>query len=270
MSRDKSSDRSIRGQLRSVIPQRNQIKNYPAVMRLGEDGVTHINIWHNGVNRVGRDLSYGSKALLEHPIFGNFNSLSHFWKWLQCESRDDRLRDIPSNLLYDAAASLKTARVPNFSALILDAIWHRTKDNRSLCNAIANSTLPFDCYRTDRQTLIRTRPAYFHWFIEGIEEIRKAIKENRDPNFTPWMDDKENDLYCHEIPPSAPIWLDPEDEGNDVVGEDVPNDDGYVGQDVADNVEQPVETGDSGEDTVDDTGRGLTRPIFLVDEAASA
>jgi hypothetical protein len=90
-------------------------------------------------------------------------------------------------------------RVQNFKAIILDSIDQRIKQNEKLLKSFSESTLPFDYYKTNSSG-IRIRPEHFKWFLTGLEELRKAIKENREPNLDPFIDDHSVDLYYHLLP----------------------------------------------------------------------
>ena len=56
------------------------------------------------------------------------------------------------------------------------------------------SELPFDSYKT-LQSGIRVRFEHTLWVVNAFEEIRKALKEEREPNFAHLMDRDAQDIY---------------------------------------------------------------------------
>lgn len=168
------------------------------------DGIDHINIWERGVTELGVALSHSSPLPFTHSIFGKFSCMESFWHYIQSEERDDRLRTMTSKTLRPFAHKLTPTRAVNFRAIIMDSNWQRVKQYGALADAIKESELPFDCYTEDRRTGLRQRPTFFKWFIRGFEEIRKALKEGRDPNFSFLLDKGNSGIYDF-VAPTAPV-----------------------------------------------------------------
>lgn len=167
----------------------------PSPMKWIADGVDHINIWESAVTELGQVLSHNSQIEFTHHIFGKFSSMEAFWHYIQSEERDDRIRSMAGRSLKNFAKKLNTQRITNFRAIIMDSNWEKIKQHKLLLNAVKESELPFDCYFVDGKSGLRTRPAFFNWLNMGFEEIRKAIKENREPDFTFLLDRKDTEIY---------------------------------------------------------------------------
>lgn len=168
---------------------------YRDVMSLIEDGVDHINIWAGATTDLGSVLDHCGPLELDHRIFGYFDNMNSFWHFIQSVERDDRIRNMKPGAAYKFSKMLTVAKVTNFKAIIADSNWQRIKSKPALINLIKHSDLPFDCYRIDRKTGMRTRPPFFAWLLWSFEEMRTAIKENRKPDFSDLLDVKGSDIY---------------------------------------------------------------------------
>lgn len=177
----------------------NNNKVYPPLTSWKGDGEDHINIWKNGKTELGRGLSPQSRYPLKHHIFGEFSSMSNFWSYLNSVERDDRVRNMPPAVLANFSKQLTQQRVVNFFAIIMDAHYQRIKQNKDLHDRLKRCPVPLDMYTVDSETGLPRRAANFSWLLDGFEEIRNALEENRAPDFTFLMDDKENPLYHHEL-----------------------------------------------------------------------
>lgn len=160
-----------------------------------DDGVDHINISSFGKTGLGQALSHASPIRFKHSIFGFFISMESFWHYIQSEEQDDRLRSMTGRNLQNFGRKLTRRMVTNFRAIIMDSNYQRIMQNDKLKEELKNSTLPFDCYYIDRETSFRKRLSYFHWMLQGFEEIRTALKEDREPNFDSLKDDRNSDIY---------------------------------------------------------------------------
>jgi hypothetical protein len=186
--------------LRSEIQVRqNFFRPMPSPMNLVADGVDHINIYSFGETDLGQVLSHDSPVKFRHHIFGAFSNVEAFWHYIQSEERDDRLRNMSRMSFQRFKSELNIRMVTNFRAIIMDANYQRIKQNPGIMQAIIDSTLPFDAYyyTSDR---IRQRPKYFAWLLHGFEEIRKALKEQREPDFSALLDTPGSDIYEFACP----------------------------------------------------------------------
>ena len=159
------------------------------------DGVDHINICASAETVLGKFLCHDTPHRYKHSILGTFNTVRGFWYYIQSVNHDDRYRRLSGKPLRLAHNNTETIRVTNFRAILMDACWQRIKQAGAIFKLMKDSELPFDCYYIHHESKLRVRPVYHSWVTSGTEEIRKAIKENREPDFTYLMEDKEIDLY---------------------------------------------------------------------------
>lgn len=164
--------------------------------RLGEDGVTHINIYNRGETNIGRALHHYEELPFEHSEYGPFKTVEGFWHWIKSVSQDDIFRSVAATKLSALARSHQMHEyVENFRVTIMDANWQKVCAYPDLAHDLKHSKLPFEQYYywvnpnpvarqarpTDPQ---RIRPPTSTWVPPGFEEIRKALKENRAPDFS--------------------------------------------------------------------------------------
>ena len=176
----------------------------PSPMKWKADGEDHINIWDNAATELGRYLSHNSELPFKHNIFGKFSSMENFWHYILSDERDDRLRSMRGTTLRIFSRKLTPTKITNFRAIISDSNYQRIKSYASLSKEVAKSKLPFDSYYTNENG-IRIRPSYFKWLIAGFEEIRKALKEEREPNFAFLLDNPKSEIYQYVIPASPVV-----------------------------------------------------------------
>jgi hypothetical protein len=160
-------------------------KPLPAPDTIGVDGVNHINIYEGGATELGKALTHSIHIGFVHQVFGRFGSIETFWHYIRSVERDDRMRNMPHNKLLKFSEKLQTQRIPNFYALIMQANYDKINQTPEILNAMRDSSLPFDYYYMyKRKDGIRIRRTFAHWVVPGFEEIRKALKEKRQPDFT--------------------------------------------------------------------------------------
>lgn len=165
----------------------------PNPATVGEDGVDIINIWENGDTELGRALSHSVKLSFTHDQYGRFCNMESFWQYIRSVERDDRVRVLHGYKLKAFAKKLTFKRVPDFHAVIMDANWQKVQQYPQLLEELRDSTLPFDCFYYYNKSDVRIRPAFADWIIYGYSEIRKALQENREPNFDLLKDTKRLD-----------------------------------------------------------------------------
>lgn len=169
---------------------KNQDKsNLQPVDTIGIDGINHINIWEKASTELGIALSHMSDLPFTHATYGKFRSIEGFWHYIRSVSRDDRTRMMAGYKAKKFGDSLQSHRIDDFRAVIMDANWQKVTQYSPLVEEIKKSELPFDVYYLFKDDVkVRIRPASAFWLIEGFEEIRKALKENRKPNFNSLKD----------------------------------------------------------------------------------
>lgn len=140
-----------------------------------DDGVTHINVYSNGLTELGRFLSNFAK----HPIVtedGPFNSVEGYWYWLS--TKDDHLRTLHG---FEAK---RYGRITGGEDWLDDAEF-----KRKICNAITTKLqtapelvtstlrfcgLPLAHYYVYQGKVIE--PKSGKWIIKHIENYRKSLK----------------------------------------------------------------------------------------------
>lgn len=186
--------------------QYNGIKDpSPSPLEWKGDGEDHINIWIEGQTTLGQYLALDSDLPFTHKYFGRFQSVECFWFYIQSQERDDRLRSMRGQTLKTFSRKLTRHRVTNFQAIIADTMYQRVMAYKKLQDAIRESTLPFDYYYVERSGEIHlpVRPNFFKWIVAAVNEIRKALQGNREPNFSFLMDIKNVNIYKFVLPESV-------------------------------------------------------------------
>lgn len=167
---------------------------------LGEDGVDHICVSPYAKTELGKALANEVPLDVRHKIFGKFRSITGFWYYIKSKERDDRCRKLVGKGLKDFTRNLTLSEVKNFRAIILDTCWMKIQQYPAIREELAKSTLPFECYFEDRSTHLRQRPNYFAWFLVGLDELRAAVQENREPNLTKFLDERNTGIYDFVMP----------------------------------------------------------------------
>lgn len=168
----------------------------PSPMNWQGDGIDHINIWGQAQTDLGKLLAHGAKVSFKHRIFGRFSCLESFWHWVRSDEHDDRIRTMTGKSLQEFVTKLTRQNVVNFRAIIMDANYQKVKQYPEIQQAMVESTLPFDCYYVyKRETTIPIRTNFASWVIDGFEEIRTALKEQREPNFAFLLDNRDENMY---------------------------------------------------------------------------
>lgn len=162
---------------------------------LNEDGVDHINIYDKGNTALGMFLSHSYRYSFIHPVLGKFNTMEALWYFVQSKDRDDKIRDLAGKAIKEYAKRMEVRKILNFKAIIMDSNRLRLMSNEGKVNEMKNSTLPFDIYYINNVTKEKIRPAYYKWILLGFEELRLALQEEREPNFSSLMDNMSSDIY---------------------------------------------------------------------------
>jgi hypothetical protein len=175
----------------------------PRADNIGEDGEGHINTWDTGTTKLGKRLAHSSHTPWRHKYFGQFSTLKGFWYYIKSDNRDDRFRTLTGPRLESLKREFEgmdqfTVEVPNFRALILDATYQKIQQFSDTEALMRESDLPFDCYfynrSQDGEQGARIRLKFAVWLLDGLEEIRNALKEDREPDFTKYYDPEHLDL----------------------------------------------------------------------------
>jgi len=169
------------------------------------DGVDHVNIHYSGSTQLGSLLNFTNTSLrFTHSVFGTFRSTEGFWNYLRFEERDDRFRDLIGRYAREIYPELTPSRVTNLSAMVMQAAWERVCQHPKLKKMLFESSGEFDMYSVLPSGVCQ-RPPMRTWVCEGYEEIRAAIQQGRDPDFTFMMDRVTDDLFEEVRPKNVPM-----------------------------------------------------------------
>ena len=161
------------------------------------DGVDHINISRYGKTPLGKMLDMDHIRNFEHPLLGPFKTMNSLWFFLRARQPNDHIRVLNNpelrGFVFNSCGGVKSG-VPNFRAVVMHAAYLRIKAFKDITRLMIESELPFDSYKT-LQSGIRVRFEHTLWVVNAFEEIRKALKEDREPNFAHLMDRDAQDIY---------------------------------------------------------------------------
>lgn len=187
----------IRQQLRSLTPALLHSSAPASANEWLQDGIDHINISRNSSVRLGQLLNLDFTRHWEHRLFGPFRSLNSLWHFIRAKQKNDDIRGLTGYELkrfVDDECGGYGPTALHFRAVIMHSAYERVKQSQDMVNEMIKSVLPFDCYMTQESGL-RRRFDHSLWFSGGYEEIRKALKEGREPNFAYLMDRRDGQDY---------------------------------------------------------------------------
>lgn len=187
-----------------IKKQLKKVKNAVLRTRIPEnagmwkgEGVDHINIGRSSSILLGRMLGLDFVRQWKHPLLGQFRTLNSLWYFLKASNKSDAIRGMAGfelkNFVSQRCGGMTTV-VPNFRAVIADSAYQRVKACPEIAAELINSELPFDCYNM-LHSGVCTRFEHSGWFTGCYEEIRRALKEDRAPNFRYLHDAKADDIY---------------------------------------------------------------------------
>lgn len=183
------NDNSLKSVRRTPVAHRTAVTDWRG------DGIDHVNISTSGKTAIGQFLAHNSDNAVVSPIFGRFPNVRALWMWLLSPDRDDRYRTRGHN--GSRGQNGPRRQVPNFRAIILSTDWNKLKQYPAAAEALRTSTMPLDTYFYDTESTINMprRPTTFYWLVSGWEELRRALREEREPDLTPWLDVAGSDIY---------------------------------------------------------------------------
>ena len=177
--------------------QTEQKKPYrtPGEIDISKDGVDYINIYSNATTELGRIMSHFSHTPFTHPYFGYFVSMEGYWYYMRAREKDDRLRYLFGFKAKKDGRELEPRWYPEFREDILAANYQKIIQTPGLKQLFMESELPFTHFyvfannkTTAKSAGMRSKPAKIvifpreaEWLIDGLEDIRQALKEDRVP-----------------------------------------------------------------------------------------
>lgn len=194
--------KSLRDQISSIRPNvaiaGGQIPVNPSEWKA--DGEDHINIIGLAQTELGRFLSIRNTMVFDNPVLGDFRSINNAWQFVRARKLHDQIRHISDaarlrEFIIKNGGELQ--HISNFNALVMHVAYLRLLTSPRMMKAMMDSTLPFDTYRIIGVSGIRQRFAYVNWFVAGYTEIRTALIERREPDFSKLMDYKGSNKYIY-------------------------------------------------------------------------
>jgi hypothetical protein len=167
----------------------------PAVNRLQKDGTDHINIHPHARTRIGEALSTVGNIEFRHPQYGKFSNVIGLLMWLTSEEQPDTFRTTQGKDLLRLRNSLnKRVKIHNLRTITLQSTWRKIMASKKLADELKQTILNFDYYYYEKVEVgepIRVRAEEYNWFVPAVEEMRKALIEEREPDFTPFLTQRE-------------------------------------------------------------------------------
>lgn len=149
------------------------------------DGLNHINVYSKGKTKLGQFLTHFAHTPFNHPHFGKFQSMEGFWYYLRCGGNDN-LRCLVGfeAKKYGKTLPMKLYDNPEeFHEDILGGNYQKIIQDDKLKEAFISSHLPLLHYYTygseDKTVVIEPQDSI--WLMEGLEEIRTALKNDEVP-----------------------------------------------------------------------------------------
>lgn len=196
---------SMSQQLKKAFPEhrrpfRNRHPSLPPIENWVGEGIDHIRIDRNSSDPLGKYLFPEHYSPFRHHIFDRFTSISGFWLYITLQDRDDIVRDMSGTELAKYRKRAAVRDVPQLRAIIADTYWRRLQDSPQMLKRLEESTLPFDIYFLSEGVGLRIRNRNAAWMVPMFEEIRKAVKEKREPDFDFLKSGRPADIYEDVIP----------------------------------------------------------------------
>lgn len=176
----------------------------PSPMSWSGDGLDHINIHSDAKTWLGQDLDFCAPTKIEHSQLGVFASISGFILYIKSEVPQEKYRYFSGKRhIFESVVRAPNliSRIPNYYAVVMEAMYFRIQQDFPLAKALKELRLPIDCYQ-ELPSGIRERRRHANWMLRGLDEIRSALLEIRVPNFTRLLDagGKSTDLTALSQP----------------------------------------------------------------------
>lgn len=142
------------------------------------DGVHHINTSATATTDLGRALQMNAHIPFNHPDLGPFTSVGGLWFFVGMEEpRDDVFRTLSGGACRARGEKVRMRDVPGFRSIIADATWIKINSNKALAKAMAENTLPYQCYYTVGEMNMRQATGLAGWYMPVLEEIGRCLRE---------------------------------------------------------------------------------------------
>lgn len=161
----------------------------------GGEGEDHINISIQSKTKIGKIFDPAYLKVINYKHVGKFNSVLSIWYWVRSDDLDDNIRRLTGYKLkkYAEAKGIFGKYVPNFKAIIAYATWLKVKSYPGLIKEIKelNPEIKLLSYHSVKSSNLRVCSNYAALIIEIANEIIKAVRESREPDFNKFVDSPE-------------------------------------------------------------------------------
>lgn len=148
------------------------------------EGTDHINIYSKSSLKLGRALSNFAHTPFTHPELGEFESMEGLYYYLKTGQQFEELRNLYSWVAKKVGTELvKQLGKENCSELnedlLIDCLYCKVEQNRSLQVMLMKSNLPFAhyyYYGAINNCKVVDAPNG-DWLIDGYTEIRYKLKQ---------------------------------------------------------------------------------------------
>lgn len=209
---------------------KNNYYNFPNNFK--KEGEDHINISLQSETKLGKLLDPGYVKTFNYKFIGKFSSVMSLWYWVRSSDLDDNIRRLTGKQLkaYAESKGIFKEFVPNFKAIIAVATWNKLRRYPYIIKEIKelDPNIKLLSYHVIKSSNLRVCTNYAGLIIEIANELIAAIREDRNPYFDKFADNKsKTDLMYLEgvlskvLPPEKIEELKNNENQNDVVEDNV-------------------------------------------------
>jgi hypothetical protein len=163
-----------------------QYYNFPN--KFGKEGEDHFNIADNADSFIGKLMSPGYTKTISYPYLGEFASVASLGYWVKDSERSELLRKLAGPKLkhFVNVNRKEIGHFPNFKAVIGYGTWVKLQGYPYIVKQLKEldtDKVKFLAYTKVEDSGIRMTHKSAEMYIQIANEIVKAIKEERQPNF---------------------------------------------------------------------------------------
>lgn len=199
MAQQKKMDfKDLRKKFKAAAPFNNPNK-------FGKEGEDHINISIQSETRLGKVFDPAYLKVINYKYIGKFNSVLSLWYWVRSPILDDNIRRLTGRNLkmYAEKSGVFNKFVPNFKAIIGQATWYKIKSYPDVIKEIKalDENKAITSYHIVKSSGLRITTSYASLIIDIAKLIIKAVKEDKEPDFSVFVDtkDKAGMLYLEGV-----------------------------------------------------------------------
>lgn len=108
------------------------IENIEQMLKVEDDGVTHINVYTRGATSLGRDLSNLADIPVNHPIHGQFRTMEGLWFYLTTGATNEMFRVMNGWDARRLGKSMEKVWSNDFNTMVKIGLTAKILQNREL------------------------------------------------------------------------------------------------------------------------------------------